>query len=243
MGFAVMVFGFFLLVLGVPASIIVCIVCLIRKKHVTVSIISVPTVAIISLVMLVVGCEFYTRTDEYKQIQLERQQEEALEAAKKAEMQKESEDEEEKDSSTKQEEKKETEKTSVKKKEEKVNSFTYLKTDVEFVDYAIEQNMTGETCLVLYFDFSNNSKENQTFDYLFTTKAFQGGVELETSLFHVNDESKNASKEIRPGTKVRVAESFIISDGATEVDIEIVPFSIWSDKKLSEFKLDISKKM
>lgn len=129
----------------------------------------------------------------------------------------------------------------VKRKEEKENSksFEYADMTVEFVEYAIEENSIGEQCLVLYFDFTNNYKESQAFGYTFTVKAFQDGVALDHTYFHVNKETENSDKEIKPGVTLRVAEQFGIDDISGTINIEIEPFNIWSDKTLLDYEFSL----
>lgn len=121
--------------------------------------------------------------------------------------------------------------------QEEQNRFSYEKMDVEFIEYKIEDNAWGEKCLVVYFDFTNNSKENQTFIYAFTVKAFQNGVEMDLSTGHVNDETKNHGKEMQPGTTVTVAVAFYIEDEKSAVDIEVEPWISFANKKLFEKEL------
>lgn len=124
--------------------------------------------------------------------------------------------------------------------DEKRDSFNYADMNVEFLEYKIEEDAAGTQCLVLYFDFTNNAKDSYAFGYTFDVKAFQDGVELEPTYFHVNDETHNAEKEIKTGVTLKVAEQFELKDVSGEIEIEIEPFNIWSDKTLFtyEFNLD-----
>ena len=124
--------------------------------------------------------------------------------------------------------------------DEKRDSFNYADMNVKFLEYKIEEDAAGTQCLVLYFDFTNNAKDSYAFGYTFDVKAFQDGVELEPTYFHVNDETHNAEKEIKTGVTLKVAEQFELKDVSGEIEIEIEPFNIWSDKTLFtyEFNLD-----
>lgn len=129
----------------------------------------------------------------------------------------------------------------VENKEEQRISFTYDNLQVEFIEGKIEENRAGDTCLVLYFDFTNNDNDNNSYFYSFTTTAFQDGIELENSLWEVNEETKNCKKEIQPGTTVRIAKAFVLTENRNSVNVEIEPFSIWSSKKLLKFTIDLTK--
>lgn len=126
-------------------------------------------------------------------------------------------------------------------KEEQRISFTYDDLQVEFIEGKIEENRTGDACLVLYFDFTNNDDDNNSYFYSFTTTAFQDGIELENSLWEVNEETKNCKKEIQPGTTVRIAKAFVLTENRNSVNVEIEPFSIWNNKKLLKFTIDLTE--
>lgn len=126
-----------------------------------------------------------------------------------------------------------------KENEENLMKFSYNNADCEFLEYKIEKDEFGEEHLVLYFEFTNNSNENQAFGYLFSTKVFQNGVELDSSFVHVNEETRNSAREIQKGTTITVAEAFSIGDSRENIKIEITPFSIWSDKKIFEKEIQI----
>lgn len=129
--------------------------------------------------------------------------------------------------------------TEVPAKEEDGTSFEYANMDVKFVKYEIEEDAAGTQCLVLYFDFTNNDDESHAFDYTFTVKAFQDGIELKSTYFHVNDETHNAEKEIKQGVTLKVAEQFEIKDVSGKIEIEVEPFNIWSDRTLFEYSFNL----
>lgn len=115
--------------------------------------------------------------------------------------------------------------------------FSYDDTYVKYLKHEIVENMAGEKCLAVYYEFTNNSDENQTFMYLFHDKVFQNGVELDGSLFHVNDDSKNSTREIQPGTTVIVVSGFVLSDESSNVTLQIEPMISFTNEKLLELDL------
>ena len=92
-------------------------------------------------------------------------------------------------------------------------AITYEKTEIVY-------NMADEKCIAIFFTFENKSDESKTFDYLADITAFQSGVEIEMSLWHVSDESKNGELEIKPGTTVTVANGFVLRD-SSDVTFEV----------------------
>lgn len=91
---------------------------------------------------------------------------------------------------------------------------------VKYLRSSIEDNYVGDSCLVIYYEFTNNSDENKSFDYTIGAKAFQGGVELDSSLFHVNGNTKDSGADIQPGTTVEVASAYELRDNS-EITLEV----------------------
>lgn len=239
----------FVCIVGFFGGIVWLVISFIRRRKKKKPIILIVSTIILTIALtLIAGMAFQ---EEMKQARIEREQRER----KKDEKQKEKEQEEEKkkeeekqkkkeeterkeqERKEQEEEKKAEEEKKKKEEEEEKNKFNYDEMDVEFIEYKIEENMVGDECFVLYFDFANNSDENAAFMYKFSVKAFQNGVEMESSWNHVNDETKNHGKEIQPGTTIRVADAFYIEDKESPIDIEVGPWASFSNKKL--FQLEI----
>lgn len=108
---------------------------------------------------------------------------------------------------------------------------------VKYISASIEDNYVDESCLVIYYEFTNNSNENKCFDYTIGAKAFQDGVELKESNFHVNDNTKDSSVEIQPGTTVTVASAYILRNDTSEISLEV---STWlSDKPKASMTIPV----
>lgn len=100
---------------------------------------------------------------------------------------------------------------------------------VKYLKHEVVVDHVDQTVLVVYYEFTNNSDENKTFDYSFDDTCFQNGVEVEHSWWHVNDESKNSGKEIKTGTTITVASSFVLGESLDDIELEITP---WIGDKL-----------
>lgn len=94
---------------------------------------------------------------------------------------------------------------------------------VTYEGHEVVQNMAGDLCVAVYYQFTNNTSENQEFDLTVSDKAFQNGVELEQSVFHVNDESKLSVMEIQPGVSLTVCSGFVLRD-ESDVELQIFPW-------------------
>lgn len=124
-------------------------------------------------------------------------------------------------------------------KEEPKNYFIYEGMSVEYIESKIEENSAGDKCLVLYFDFTNDTEENKAFSTSFSVYAFQNGVEIDHSMWHVNENTKNSNREVQPGTTVVVAESFVLSEDTSAVEIEIRPWVSFDDDILFELEIEL----
>lgn len=122
---------------------------------------------------------------------------------------------------------------------EPVTQFEYEGMIVKYLRHEVMTDSIGQKVLVVYYDFTNNSDENQTFDYAFSDKCFQNGVEVERSYWHANEESKNSGKEIKPGTTLEVASSFVLGDCMDDVELEIEPWITWEENILFSMNLEL----
>lgn len=110
---------------------------------------------------------------------------------------------------------------------------------VKYLKHEVMTDSIGQKVLVVYYDFTNNSDENQTFDFAFSDKCVQNGVEVEHSYWHANEELKNSGKEIKPGTTLEVASSFVLGDCMDDVELEIEPWITWEENILFSMNLEL----
>ena len=123
--------------------------------------------------------------------------------------------------------------------EEKVYKCEYQKTSLEYIGAERITNMGGDDCVGLFFDFTNNDKESKAYQFIYEVQVFQDGVEIDYSIFHVNDESKNADNEIQTGKTIRVCEGFELRDTTSKLQVVVKPLVSFTDKNLMEFEIEI----
>lgn len=119
--------------------------------------------------------------------------------------------------------------------------FKYADTTIKYLKSEIVYNSIEEKCLFVYFEMTNNSDENRSFNYLVSCKAFQNGIELDSNYIYDCEEEENGSKEIQPGATITVAEVFELGESTDNVTLEIRPFNIWSDRLLFEKEIQITE--
>lgn len=117
--------------------------------------------------------------------------------------------------------------------------FDYEDMHIRYTGYEFGQNMAGEQTLIVYFDFTNNSAENKMFAYSFNVKAFQNGVELDSSLMFSNDICKNRDNEIQPGTTISLGEDFLIGEDRSDISLQIEPFISFTNERLMDISIQL----
>lgn len=123
--------------------------------------------------------------------------------------------------------------------EEPTTEFTYGKMTVKYLRHEITENEMGEDVLIVYYEFTNNSNDNQAFIYSFADACFQNGVQLDDSFFHANEQTRNADREIQPGTTIEVASAFDIGDNRDTVTLEVEPWASFTSNKLLTLELEL----
>lgn len=101
--------------------------------------------------------------------------------------------------------------------------------EVKLSGHKVTADEDGQPVLLLDLSFTNNSKKPAAFSATVDEKLFQNGVELDptylSSYFNadVDDEkSRNASKEVQPGTTIDVQVAFALQDGSAPVEYSLV---------------------
>lgn len=100
----------------------------------------------------------------------------------------------------------------------------------------------GDKILIVTYTYTNNSDENNCFDYSVTDTAFQDGVELGDvwSSYGIKGLSfDNKSKEIKPGKSLDVQCAYELNDDTTDVEIQFTLFSVWTDTVYETFTIKI----
>lgn len=114
--------------------------------------------------------------------------------------------------------------------EKSSDNATYNNTEFKYLKHEIINN-NEKDILIVYFDFTNNSKDNTRAAYNYDINCFQNGVELDYPLLKVVKEEDNIMKEIQSNTSITIAEAFILND-RSNVDLEVEAHSSFIDKKL-----------
>mgnify|MGYP003292429650 CR=1 FL=1 len=130
-----------------------------------------------------------------------------------------------------------TKKEDVVKENKPIHDIEENSTSLDYIGCEVIDDEYHGKVLLVKFDFENVSEENKTFAYTYTVKAFQNGVEMEDAIFTENEFHENSFKEIRPETKITVAESFEYKDVESPIILEVYPWISFDNEKLMEIEI------
>lgn len=110
-------------------------------------------------------------------------------------------------------------------------------TTLKYLKHEVITDNNGREVVVVYFDFTNNSKDNTAFAYNYDVTCFQNGKELDYPLVSFDiDEYNNIARELQTGANITVARIYILED-KSNVDLEVTPLG--GNKKLMKLTLEL----
>lgn len=110
-------------------------------------------------------------------------------------------------------------------------------TTLKYLKHEVITDSNDREVVVVYFDFTNNSKDNEAFIYNYNVTCFQNGKELDYPLASFDvDEYNNAARELQTGANITVARIYILED-KSDVDLEVTAWG--SSKKLMKLTLKV----
>lgn len=96
-----------------------------------------------------------------------------------------------------------------------------VKYDIKIEKYEFTEGYEGEKLIRVYYDFKNNSDEEESFSSNITHGAFQDGIELPISYPKEKvAEDENYTVEVEPGKSIKLAYSYELrTDSPVEIDL------------------------
>ena len=95
------------------------------------------------------------------------------------------------------------------------------KTSVKIAEHSLSKDYNGEDVLVVTYEFYNGEDSAKSFTFLFADKAFQNGVECDSTVIGCKDVDAQAQlNDIQTGTSYAVSVGYHISD-MSDVEIEV----------------------
>lgn len=123
--------------------------------------------------------------------------------------------------------------------EDKVIDTNISDCHIVYLKHEIVDDFSGDKCLIVYYEFTNNSDKIQTFSSVAEDTAFQDGVKLDKSIFILNDESNDRYSEIKKGATITVCSSFILRNETSDVELYINKWITIDDTPIDSMLLSI----
>ncbi len=102
----------------------------------------------------------------------------------------------------------------------------------------LAKNYEGKDMVIIKYIYTNVDSENSAaFDWTFTYKAFQEGVELErtyTGDDNANYDESNLSKEIKQGVSLDIEVAYLLNDTTSDVEVEVAESISFNDKTITK---------
>ena len=95
------------------------------------------------------------------------------------------------------------------------------------------KNWEGKDSVKITYEFTNNAKEAESFDFALNDDLYQDGVGLESSFISSDDNDWGLDVKIKPGTTKEVSKVYVLRDKETPIEVEISELISFSDDKLT----------
>lgn len=100
------------------------------------------------------------------------------------------------------------------------------------------KDWSGKDAIKITYNFTNNSKDTESFDFALTDEAYQDGIQLETTFLDGGYDELGLDVKIKLGTTKEVSKIYVLRDDSTKIDIEISELISFSDDKLT-YEIDL----
>lgn len=108
--------------------------------------------------------------------------------------------------------------------------------DVQIGDLEMTKDYNGNSAAIIRFSFTNNSEENTSAMMELQYKAFQNGVQMETTV--ISDDSilnsKDIMKDIQPGVTIDVGVAYKLDSETAPIEFEVSESFSFDDAKLGK---------
>ena len=104
---------------------------------------------------------------------------------------------------------------------------------VEFMDYTIQDGT-----IAIIIDYTNTTEKNVSPEWQINVKLFQGGIEMDRGHSFDIEGVRDGYKEIRPETKIRVAEFFKLENN-DPIEVEFSQTALFNEKEPMYVEIDL----
>lgn len=106
--------------------------------------------------------------------------------------------------------------------------------EIEIKDAVLTEDYAGDPALVVTYSFTNNSDTEQSFTVAVSDKAYQDGVQLQTTISAIGSDVDISSQlsSLKPGATIEVNAIYGLSNTTSDVEIEVSELISLSDAKV-----------
>ena len=113
---------------------------------------------------------------------------------------------------------------------------------VVYDSFVITEDYEGKPALIVFMTWTNTTEDTTMFATEYSVAAFQNGIGLDAVCIIMKDEYTEAlgatMTEIRPGATIAVAQSFLLKDTTSKIEIEIDEWISFDDEVLFYLEVD-----
>lgn len=105
---------------------------------------------------------------------------------------------------------------------------------IEIKDATLTEDYAGDPALVVTYGFTNNSDTEQSFMVAVSDRAYQDGVQLQTTISAVGSDIDTSTQmsNIKPGASIDVTAIYGLSNTTSDVEVELSELISLSDAKV-----------
>jgi len=101
---------------------------------------------------------------------------------------------------------------------------------VEIKGAELGTNYSDKPIIIITYSWTNNSDETTSAMVSTFEKAFQDGIELDSSISAKDVDFSNNSKDIRPGKSIDIKKAYVLTSDVSTVEFEITEWISFSDE-------------
>jgi hypothetical protein len=101
---------------------------------------------------------------------------------------------------------------------------------VKINGYEMDQTWQDEPCIIVSFEWTNNSAETTNFMAEMETKAFQNGIECEAEFMTDSLSESDYLTDVKPGYSLVAKCAYVLRDKTNPIDVEVTKYSGYHQK-------------
>lgn len=101
---------------------------------------------------------------------------------------------------------------------------------IEIKGAELGTNYSDEPIIIITYTWTNNSDETTSAMVMTSEKAFQDGIEMDSSISARDVDFSNNMKDVRPGSSIDIKKAYVLASETSTVEFEITEWISFSDE-------------